>query len=278
MNCSLVDTLIDDYTDGELSPREQGRLEAHLASCPRCMDELRRRTALDHAVRQAIGAAVQHRYLAPAAGDRFHRAARDQLRRGIWLQRARSIGQLVGGLAMALLVLAGLVVMLDRLSLPAGLNPVTLLPAKHLIPSGRQMVEVSPEGPWDPEGLQPPVPGAGTRPGLTLSAGGSFVEPEPIVPGEAFTLTLLIHNNLPKTLRSAEFDLEISGPAGYFQFPLSVAGPLPASGISLVRISAASLAETCQAKYMLPPSAIFRLPGTYKVRITLFGPGAEPRQ
>lgn len=276
MSCSLADNLIDDYLDRQLSPREQGRLEDHLATCRRCADELRQRSALDHSVRQAIGAAVQHRYLPPAAGARFHQAAQQQLGRGIWLHRAHAAAQLAGGLAMALLVLAGLFLLLGRLSLPAGLNPVTLLPAKHLVPSGRQMVEVAPGGPWDPEELQPPLLGAGTRPGLSLNASGSFIEPDPIVPGGAFTLTLLLHNNLAKTLDSAQFDLEISGPAGYFQFPLSVAGPLPAMGITLVRISADSLADTCREKYMVAPAALFRLPGTYKVRITLFSPGAEP--
>lgn len=278
MSCRLTDNLIDDYLDRRLSPREQGRLEDHLATCRRCAEELRQRSVLDHSVRQAIGTAVQDRYLPPAAGARFHQAARRQLSRGIWLHRAGAAAQLAGGLAMGLLVLAGLFLLLGRLSLPAGLNPVALRPAKHLVPSGRQMVEVSPGGPWDPEGLQPPLLGAGTRPGLSLSAGGAFFEPDPLVPGGAFTLTLLLHNNLARTLDSAQFDLEISGPAGYFQFPLSVAGPLPAMGITLVRISSDSLADTCREKYMVAPAALFRLPGTYKVRITLFSPGAEPAQ
>jgi len=275
VNCSLVDGLIDDYIDSELSPRERSQFEAHLASCQRCLGELRRRSALDRSLRQALGAAVQHRYLSPATSSRSVQLAQQQLGRSIWLHRMGSLGQAAAGLVIAILVLVGVFAALDRLSLPTGLNPITLLPVKHLVSSGRQIVEVSPDAQWDPEGLQPPVPAPGTKPGLALSSSGSFVDPQPMVPGEPFTITLLLHNNLPKTLKSVQFDLEVSGPTGYFQFPLSVSGPLPARGISLVRVTTSSLADTCQDKYMLAPTSIFRLPGTYKLRITVFSPGTE---
>jgi len=275
VNCGLIDGLIDDYIDNELSPRERGQFEAHLASCQRCMGELRQRAALDRSLRQALGAAVQHRYLSPATSGRSIRAAQQRLDRSIWLYRMSSAGQAIAGLLMATLVLVGVFVALDRLSLPSGLNPITLLPVKHLVSSGRQIVEVSPGAQWDPEGLQPPASAPGTKASLSLSGNGSLVDPEPMVPGAPFTITLLLHNNLPKTLMSAQFDLEISGPTGYYQFPLSVTGPLPARGISLVRVTTGSLAGTCQDKYMIAPTSIFRLPGTYKLRITVYGPGAE---
>lgn len=278
MNCSLVDGLIDDYIDNELSPRERSRFEEHLASCGGCRGELRRRSALDRSLRQALGAAVQHRYLSPVTSSQSIHSAQKQLDRSIRHHRVAVAGQVVVGALMAVLAILGLLVALDRLSLPAGLNPITLLPVKRLVSSGRQIVEVSPDSQWDPEGLQPPAPAPGTKEGLSLSSSGCFIDPQPLVPGDPFAITLLLHNNLPKTLEAARFDLEISGPTGYFQFPLSVEGPLPARGISLVRVTTESLAGMCQDKYMVPPTHIFRLPGTYKLRITLYRPGTESGQ
>jgi len=275
VKCSLVDRLTDDYLDNELSPRERKQLESHLVSCPRCADELRHRSALDRSVRQALGASVQHRYLPAAASARFVQAAQHRFRRDIWRQRVGSVGQVLIGLLAAVLVVVGLSAAVDRLSLPPDLNPVTLFPVKRLVLSGQRLVRLIPDAESDPGELQPAVPSLRTQPALALDSSGSFVDPEPLHPGDQFTVTLLLHNNLLKPLESAQFDLEISGPTGYFRFPLSVSGPLPARGISLVRVTTDVLAGPCQDKYMIPPTSIFRVPGGYKLRFTLFSPGTD---
>jgi hypothetical protein len=267
--------LIDDYLDNELSPRERKQLDSHLASCPRCADELRHRSALDHSVRQALGASVQHQYLPAEAGARFVQAAQYRFRRDIWRHRAGSVGQILVGLLAAVLVVVGLSAAVGRLSLPPELNRVILYPVKKLVLSGQRLVSVSPDAESDPGELQPAVPSLTTQPALSLNSSGTFVDPEPLHPGEPFTITLLLHNNLPEPLKSAQFDLEISGPTGYFRFPLSVSGPLPARGISLVRVTTDVLAGPCQDKYMISPTSIFRTPGAYKLRFTLFSPGTD---
>lgn len=275
MNCSLVDCLIDDYIDNELSPRERKQLESHLVSCARCTDELRHRSALDRSVRQALGASVQHSYLPAAAGDRFVQAAQHRLRRDIWRHRVGSAGQVLMSVLAAVLVVVGLSAAVDRLSLSPVLNPVTLFPVKQLVLSGQRLANVSPDAGPDPRELQPTVPSLRTQPGLSLGSSGTFVDPEPLLPGQPFTITLLLHSNLRQPLESAQFDLEISGPTGYFRFPLSVSGPLPARGIALVRVTTDVLAGQCQDRYMISPTSIFRVPGAYKLRFTVYSPGSD---
>jgi len=144
-----------------------------------------------------------------------------------------------------------------------------------LVSSGRQLVDVSPGAEWDPEELQPPASASSSRPGLSLSPSGSFVDPEPLLPGQPFTITLFLHTNVSRPLESADFDLEIIGPTGYFRFPLSVTGPLPARGVALVRVTTDALADACREKYMIAPTQIFGVPGAYKLRFILLSPGSD---
>jgi hypothetical protein len=274
VNCSLVDGLIDDYLDNELSPRERRLFEGHLHSCRRCMEELRRRSALDRSVRLALSASVQHHYFPAAASARFMQAAQDGLGRAIWRHRLASVGQVVAGAAAVVLVLVGVYAAAARLSLIPDLDPVTLFPVKQLVSSGRDLVDVTPGAAWDPEKLQPPAPLLKTQPALFLSPSGSFVDPEPMLPGQPFTITLFVHTNVTRPLESADFDLEIIGPTGYFRFPLSVDGPLPARGVALVRVTTEALAKPCREKYMIAPTSIFGVPGTYRLRYTLLSPGS----
>jgi hypothetical protein len=97
-------------------------------------------------------------------------------------------------------------------------------------------------------------------------------------PGSTFTITALLHSELPQPLDAARVDLDISGPSGYYQFPLVIKGPLPAHGVSVLRVTSDALVGLCQEKYLISPAEIFRFPGDYMVRVILFSPPAAETQ
>jgi hypothetical protein len=44
---------------------------------------------------------------------------------------------------------------------------------------------------------------------------------------------------------------------------------LPAQGISILRLTPELLANTCQEQYLIEPTDVFSMAGTYNVRLTL---------
>jgi hypothetical protein len=50
VECRKIEELLGGYADGELSPREQARVESHLSGCKRCEDALAAIERVDHAV------------------------------------------------------------------------------------------------------------------------------------------------------------------------------------------------------------------------------------
>jgi hypothetical protein len=49
-------------------------------------------------------------------------------------------------------------------------------------------------------------------------------------------------------------------------------GPLPASGVSVMQLTPESLDESCQRRYLISPTEMFKAQGVYTVRVTLFSP------
>jgi hypothetical protein len=78
-----------------------------------------------------------------------------------------------------------------------------------------------------------------------------------------------LHSNLARPVNRLRLDLDVSGPTGYYSFGLSVQGPLPAHGVSILRLTPELLADACEDRYLMAPTDVFRTPGTYAVRLTL---------
>jgi hypothetical protein len=272
MNCEHACLLIDDYLKGQLSRYERQRLEEHLAFCPGCVDEVRGRSAFDHTIWQALAASVENQSLSPEASDRIVRAAQASTRHGIWSSHALLAVRMVATLAVALLVVAGLFVLTDRVPSPMGTSKVTLLPVLQLALSELSPVTLAPTNqptlPEKPVLDTEPV----DQPVLSLKAGDLRIEPSDLSPSEWFTITLVLRSELPQPVDTAHLDLEVSGPPGNYRFPLTVEGPLPAPGVSVLRVTPDQLAALCEKQYLISPTDMFEIPGIYTVRVTLHSP------
>lgn len=272
MKCEQACLLIDDYLESGLSRYERQRLEEHLASCSGCVEEVRDRSAFDHTIWQALAASVENQSLSPEASARIVRAAQASTRQGIWSNHALLAVQMVATLAVALLVVAGILVLLDRVPSPVGPRKVTLLPVLQLALSELSPVTLAPTN-------QPTLPEQPIldiepfdQPVLMLNANDMRIEPNDLNPSEWFTITLVLRSELPQHVDRARLDLEVSGPQGVYRFPLSVEGPLPAPGVSILRVTPDQLATICQKQYLISPTDMFETPGIYTVRVTLHSP------
>ena len=81
------------------------------------------------------------------------------------------------------------------------------------------------------------------RGALSVEQGDLHIEPAPLRPGEPFTITLFLHSNVAQPVDRARFDLEVTGPTGYYRFEVKVKGPLPAEGVSMVQVRPEHLAR-----------------------------------
>lgn len=274
MNCEQAGHLLDGYLDNELRRYDRQRLEAHLASCPHCIVELRSRSAFDQAIRQALVTSVQHRTPSAEASMRMIQAAQSTVRQAIWSNHVLLTLRAAASLAAVALVLVGLVFLIQRIPAMMDISPATLQPVKQLAVSGQNSVALAPVS-------QLPLPDAhdqATQPDLTISSGDLRLEPEDLHPQGLFTLTLFLHSDLAQPVDIAHLVLEVSGPSGFYRFPLTVQGPLPAHGVSIFQITPDHLAEICRKRYSISPTDIFGEPGKYTVRVTLFSPASTPKQ
>jgi len=281
MSCDRVCCLLDDYLEYRLSKRDRQRLETHLVYCPQCAKELRTRPVLDHQTRLALGTSVQPLRLSPDASTRIIRAAQKSVRRGIWLNRAMSAGRVLAGAVSAILLVAGLLYLLSRTTLPWTQEPLFSSTATQLPPPPSELVwdavleprELDPGesfAPTQPEddtvGSGPARPSNGSQP-LTY---GLQLEASLLQIGEAFTTTVLVLNEQDQPLTVSQVYLDIEGPQHSYHFELAVSDPLPAERASALRITPDSLAEASQKRYQISPDEIIDVPGIYIIRITLF--------
>jgi hypothetical protein len=102
--------------------------------------------------------------------------------------------------------------------------------------------------------------------------GDLLVEPLYLLAGEPFTMTVFLNSDMPQPLEDLHLNLDISGPSGYYHFVLAVKGPLPARGLSVLRVTPDLLNAPCQKQYLISPADIFKFPGAYAVRVTLSAP------
>lgn len=270
MNCGVVCHRIEDYLENRLGRYERQCFETHLSSCPSCSEELRSRTALDQLLWMALAGSVQHRSLSPETSTRMVREAQDSARRAVWAGRVGLALRLTLSTVTLALVVIGLFVLVGQIPISTEVGPVPLLPVKQLVLSAQRPLTVSPVA--EPTLLEPSVAMASVenKPSLSLSPGENLFEPQPLQSGEAFTVTVLLSSDLAEPLDNARFDVDISGPSGSFHFPLIVQGPVPAHGLSVLRVTSEVLEAPCQEKYLIAPTDIFGEPGLYTLRVTLF--------
>jgi len=278
MNCEQANHLIDDYLENQLSRYERQRLETHLSSCRRCSEELRNRSAFEQAIWQALSTSVQHRSLSSEASVKLVRAVQNNNRQPDWSNYALLAFRAVATVATITLVLVGVLFLLDTVPAATSPRPVTLLPVIQLALS-----ELSP-GASSPAN-QPALPESDVlivsptdQPALNLASSDLRIEPYDLRPSERFTITVIVHSELSQPVDTARLDLEVSGPAGRYHFPLTVEGPLPAPGVSVLQVTPDNLDDLCQKQYLIPATEMFKKPGVYTVRVTLFNPAAALEQ
>jgi hypothetical protein len=278
VTCQAASHLIDDYLENRLGQLERLRLEQHLAHCSSCSERVHTRSALERTVRQALTASVGHRNLSTAASARIVHEVQLGIHHAVWANRFISGARLMATAAAAALVLMGLFVLLVRIPIPSELSPVTLLPVRQLLLAGRQQDTVVPiEEPTQSE-LHSVSVSSEDSPALTLGRSEHIVEPRLLQPGQPYTITVYLNSDLPQPVDTAHVELDIRGPTGYYQFPLTVKGPLPAHSVSVLRVTSDALADLCQEKYLISPNEIFGVPGNYLLRVVLSSPVAAREQ
>ena len=269
MNCDLAGCLIDDYLENGLSQRERHQLEVHLARCPLCADELRRRPALERDLRRALAASVRTLSLSPDATTRIVESAEQSLHRAVRSHRAILTFRLMSGAVAAALVLVSLFALAGRIPVPSQLKPIALLPANRLI--------LSDDAPDTLSVGEQPAPRLTATSAQTLPRTSFIVEPRDMRPNLPFTMTVLLQSDLPQPLATVHLDLDINGPTGFYSFGLLVKGPLPAHGVSIFRVTPDLLAESCEEQYLIEPTDVFGQPGVYTLRVTLSDPVVASR-
>jgi anti-sigma factor RsiW len=186
MSCDLTGHLLDDYLDHQLSQRERQRLENHISVCARCAEELQERLALERALRQALTSAVQHLQLTPELSRRILWALDSSARQPMWYGYATRAAQIMAGVGVVILLLAGMFLLLGRVRTPSGVQQVGL----------------------------PQV----NRAFLSLDRGNIFVEPGTLHPGDLFTVTVPIDDRRLRPLEVLHCNLDIRGPSGRFGY------------------------------------------------------------
>jgi hypothetical protein len=262
VTCQRAGHLLDDYLDDNLSQGDRQFLEAHLERCPRCAEELRRRPSLERNLRRALAASVQPLALSTDASARIVDAAGNTLQRARRSQRvARSI-RLVSVAVAVSLVAVGILFLVGEIPVPDRLKPVTLFPVNRLALADVQSGVLSAG-----DGSLPRAAVVAEQPLPRVSL---LIEPRDMHPAQPFTMTVILNSAQSKPLDHLRLDLEVSGPAGYYSFSLALQGPFPAPGVSVLRLTPELLADACQDRYLMQPTELFRAPGTYRIRLTLF--------
>jgi hypothetical protein len=265
VNCESALRMLDDFLHDEINQRDRDRLEEHLAGCSRCATELRKRPAVERQVRRALAASVQPLYVSADVSSRIVQASEESLIRAGRRRRTLLTVRAVTGALAVLLLTIGLLALLGRIPVPSGLKPVSLLPAKRLPPAGSEL-EAAPRQ----DRLLPLM----ETPTLSQMEANMLIEPREMHARELFTMTVYVQSDMPEPLEAIDLDLDISGPGGHYHFELSFSGPLPAEGTSIFRVTPDLLARPCEERYLMSPTEIFAVPGTYTVRATLMHPVA----
>ena len=267
MNCEVAGRLIDSLLLDELNQRDRDRMEEHLAHCPRCAVELRKQPALERKMRRALAASVRPLYLSADTSARIVQASEESLIRAGKAHRTMLTVRLVSGALALLLVAVGFLALMGRIPVPSNLKPVSLLPAKSLVAADPEPKAILRAG--------LPLPDLAT-PALAPLEARVVIEPRDLYPREPFTMTVYVQSNMPEPLQTIDLDLDISGPTGLYHFELTFDGPLQTEGTSIFRVTPDLLAVPCEERYLMLPTDMFAVPGTYTIRVVLMHPVVVP--
>jgi hypothetical protein len=276
MNCDLACHLIDDYLEKRLSRYLAQRLEHHLSECSNCSRELRDRPRFERTIRKALSASVQQQHLSAEASMRIVREAQGSVRRGIWSKRVNGVVRVAASIAAMCLVFVGLFYLLKDISPEPDAEMITVFPIRYLSVPGRPPASRLGlrERIWPDE--LPADPSSAASQMISLDASDVVIEPWMLKPGEMFTITLSLRTNMPQPADSARFDLDVSGPTGYYRFEMKVRGHLPSRGISVLQVTPGVMEASSREKYLLSPAEIFQEPGVYTLSIFLYSPLRAP--
>lgn len=270
MNCEAVGHLMDDYLDNELSQRELDLFEEHLGRCYRCVRELRRRPAFERGLRRALASSVQPLSLPSEVSSRIIRASELSLRRALWSDRAGHVFQAVTGMAALCLVLVGILFLTQSIPVSSRLQPIALFPVRQASLSN---LDPAPR----PAGNQPALPDADLPP-VPSSRVSMIFEPWTMHPRDVFTITVYLWSADPQPVKAVSLDLDVNGPTGYYRFDLALQDPLPAGGVSVLKVTPELLAEPCHEQYLISPTDLFSATGVYDVRVTMSKPVVAGRR
>lgn len=243
MNCDQVCHLIDDYLENRLSRYDRQHLEAHVAFCPECSEELRNRPAFERNMWQALSASVQHLYVSPEVSRRIVHKAQSSMGRAVWSDRFMVGARVFAGAAAMALLVVGVLFLAGYIEAPTQLQPLSESQA--------------------------------SQPSVSLTASDVFVEPWVMKPNTPFTVTVFLHSDVAQPPDKLRLDLDIDGPTGVYRFGMVTKGPLPARGVSVFQITPDLLEAPCQEQYQISPSDIMSEPGVYTLRTTLFVPSTK---
>jgi hypothetical protein len=239
MSCELTSHLLDDYLDKQLSQREQQRLEQHISVCPRCAQELQERLVFERTLRHVLTSAVQRLQLTPDASKQILWAVGNDAQQSAWRGYAARVAQGTAAAAVAVLLLAGMFLLLGRVPGPSGVQQGDLPPASRAI--------------------------------FSLDRGNISVEPGTPRPGALFTVTVPIDDKRLRLLDILYCDLDIRGPTGRYRYGLAVRGPLPERGALVLQVTPSLLANPSREQYNIAVQDILGMPGVYHFRVTLSG-------
>jgi len=105
MNCKEIYELLTAYLDGEVTPEEKANIDAHLAGCPQCRDEMEGLSETRDNLRSALASMAEEAAPSPQAWEKIrNRLETKESRKGFWLNFT------LGRVATAATVVAVLVI------------------------------------------------------------------------------------------------------------------------------------------------------------------------
>ena len=189
------------YLDGELSPEEARKVEAHVAQCPHCAAELAELRALGQGLGQTLDTALSRVRLSREADDRIRAVLRERLERrerAGWLWRIWGRRMQVAQAALAIILLAFSFDTYRVLSLPApaAAQEVLVFGESRLAPGSQGALRV----------IVRTVDAARAERGGSAPAGSALGAAISPVAGARVFISLLTESGVPAPLYEGETD------------------------------------------------------------------------
>jgi len=189
------------YLDGELSPEEARRVEAHVAQCPQCAAELAELRALGQGLGQTLDAVLSRVKLSREADDRIRAVLRQRLERReragrLWRFWGRRMQVAQAALAIMLLAFSFGTYRVLSLPAPAAAQEVLVFGESRLAPGSQGALRV----------IVRTVDAAGSAPPGSAPAGSALASVISPVAGARVIITLLTESGVSAPLYEGETD------------------------------------------------------------------------